>query len=390
MQAFYNLKNYFNTSIWAWFFPRKMKVIHIAQTHKDKLFIKEKKPSPKMIDKVAQSQLQVAIAIQKYPGIPIVSESLENEMRDGQYYEESDQDLSLILSEHMVNQIMKTKIANIFPHGIPTALEQLTVEQRDALYEHGAAMILWFLNKVTILHPCVHSSELKKDMREVFDHPMDIDNPDNPSILEEIEARKILKKVDDLNDRRELEAIECVEVAAYEKYRNLNEGRVLLVYGAAHNFKPYCDARGYKHQYIDCSVKIKKLYSWRNFLLSYGMFSVLMLLGLIIIGIVLTSELGVLTAVATAMVSNLTLPGMILLFVAALGIAFIAGEFIGPYFEGSSEAKVLPTSVSREERIKQLGLNQAEKDRHLKSVVELEATLKKLQKSEEPQPSWMS
>ncbi len=279
-----------------------MKIIHIAQGHKKPILIKGDKPSSDIIDKVVHSQLKVAIAIKLHLPCPVVNE------RTG-YNQE---------------RFTSRNIKKAFPTGIPTQFNQLTNEQKRMLYEEGAAQILYDIGKIPILYRS-YSTKMAARMEQVLNNPIDIS--DMPTSVACFKLEQKSNELDALSAERELEAIQYAEEAAFKKYSTFDGAKVIIVYGASHNFKPYCEERGYDHEIIDCWNKSPSRDPWRRMLRS-GVFAACTSGFLILMGVGLAVAFCGFATMAV-IVANLTIPGCALIAIATLGFAFGMGALIG-------------------------------------------------------------
>ena len=77
--------------------------------------------------------------------------------------------------------------------------------------------------------------------------------------LKSIFALKTLDLQEYVFDSREKEAIECAKEAAIQHYGKLENAQVIIVFGAAHNFKPHFDKEGITYEVIDASKMQKQI-----------------------------------------------------------------------------------------------------------------------------------
>src|SRR3990167_8415745 len=113
----------------------KLKVIHIAQTHSHpfaedvKQFERTHNIDLNIFNRVAQSQFKVAQAIKQHSGCPVILEGLNFNLKSSDQTE---------------------RFKKIFPKGLPEKFEELTANQKTALYD-GGAYILFHLGEISSL-----------------------------------------------------------------------------------------------------------------------------------------------------------------------------------------------------------------------------------------------
>ncbi|OYV56341.1 MAG: hypothetical protein B7X00_00240, partial [Legionella sp. 21-45-4] len=139
-----------------------------------------------------------------------------------------------------------------------------------------------------------------------------------------------LNAINALRSQREKEAIECAEEAAFEDKGNIVNSTVIIVYGSTHDFKPYCDEYDHVYERIECSERQyddkhqPKKRNWKPLIVA-GTLADFILIGagasLYFSGIITPLMLG-------AAVATLTLPGAILVGIAALVLVFSVGALI--------------------------------------------------------------
>lgn len=179
-----------------------IKVTHIAQAHRLRFGIEA---SDVYMEYSLRSQLTIAKLLQDNKTTPVFLEGL---------------------TENSSNY--SGPIANVarhfFPRGVPETLAELTKDQKEFLYEYGAARTLHFLGVIQTLNRSIHPEQSEK-----------ID--------------RLIKAGDysHINERREIEAMLCIAEVISEKETD----NVFLIYGGAHNFSSYCTKHGYEYDRID-------------------------------------------------------------------------------------------------------------------------------------------
>lgn len=191
-----------------------MKIIHLACLHHlpDKSTSEVRAQKPGLFEEVARSQFLAARYIRANPNMPVLQEGATVD-------QSSLRDVDII-----------TKI--YFPNGFPDSYEELTSEQKEHLYEFGAARIMFGLGVIPALYKSIHES-----VGEAFDK----------KIEKKLAKGKYYDQIDYVSIKREKEAIECAKEAAIERYGNAKDAEVIVVFGRAHNFKPLCAEQGIEH-----------------------------------------------------------------------------------------------------------------------------------------------
>ncbi len=185
---------------------RAMKIIHLAQRHKLPFRLK---PSRKIFEATASSQFMVAQEIRRHPGCPIVCEGL---------YENASNASSLMMSS-----VAKM----IFTKGFPTDFNELTLTQKEFLYDKGAVFTLFYLGEIPSMYKSIH-----KEISDVIEKQIE----DGSSLH--------------MFAPREKEAMDCAKEAAIDFYGKTDNSTVIIVFGGMHDFKPYCDVQRYEHEMI--------------------------------------------------------------------------------------------------------------------------------------------
>ncbi len=189
---------------------KKVKIIHINQQHKLPFGIK---PVPETVKATVQSQFMIAQELKKHLKCPILLEGL---------YEDGFNGTSLPFA-HVAKML--------FPKGFPKNFAELTQLQQDFLYDQGAVFTLFYLGEIPSMCKSIHK-----------------------------EASRIINKqisegaYEKIHSPREIEAIECAKEAAIRQFGTLDNATVIIVFGGAHNFKPYCEKEGFEHEVINTQV----------------------------------------------------------------------------------------------------------------------------------------
>lgn len=196
----------------------KLEIIHIAQQHRPGYGTETWSQSDWELCKamVVESQFKVAKAIKQYPKCyPVVVEGFH--------------------SAAFLGKETREKIKATFPQGLPDTLQELSEAQKDMLWEHEGADILYSLGDIMSTLPA--DDRLDKVLPEVNSNPIYKKNPELASARVHAET-----------PRREKQAIaQAIKAAVISKelqdLYNLNSKiqplRVLLVFGARHDFASY-------------------------------------------------------------------------------------------------------------------------------------------------------
>lgn len=205
-----------------------IKIIHLAQTHAYPFGSLEQTglsfgEREELLTQIAQSQLAIAQHIkQNYPGYPLVIEGLSSTCEN---------------PNDSIRADVLTHIKNIFPTGLPEPHENLSPEQKMAFYKHGAGIILFVLGELSIIY---RATKLNTSPHAELSQLV---SPKSPrSFLTHLPFYNYfrLRNVLRLNTPREEQAIECVIEANDLHYsRTAKQSPILLLFGAAHNFKQY-------------------------------------------------------------------------------------------------------------------------------------------------------
>jgi len=163
-------------------------------------------------ERVIESQLLVIEAIRRYPGCPILLQSLDETLNVHDCERES---------------VLTAKV--LFPRGIPSNVEDLTLAQKRALYEYGAADLMLLLGEIPTLHRAIH--------REV-----------NSSLMQ----KALSGDYEATFTAIPKEAVMCAkEVFSSHLCANQNPPTALVIFGALHDFNSFCEAEGISHERID-------------------------------------------------------------------------------------------------------------------------------------------
>ncbi|BCA94874.1 hypothetical protein TUM19329_12350 [Legionella antarctica] len=188
-----------------------MRIIHIAQLHKIPFI---NKPTKEVFDRVIQSQLKVAQEIKKHPHhFPVVVEGLSKNLKDASF------------------SGMSNYLKMRFPSGLPTNSNELNQKEKEFIYEYGAALTLFILGEIPSIYKSIH-----KEAHEVI--RTEISNGNFQNIFAP----------------REEEAIKCIKETAINHFGKIDDSTVIIVFGAKHNFKPYCIRENFDLEVIDTTL----------------------------------------------------------------------------------------------------------------------------------------
>lgn len=215
-----------------------MKIIHLGVYHKffeaehyTQSYLRAMKTL--VYETVVESQFIAAMYLLGHPDIPIVQEGYSEDVR------RSDYDAMPAEHDHEFN--------NAFPKGFPSHIDELTPEQKELLYEHGAVDTLFFLNKIPTIYKSIHV--------EVADLYIE-------KVHKKLKKGKGYLEIDYINIKREKEVIECCKEAAKENFLGGEENaRIIISYGVLHDFEPICNEYGIKHEFVstvnDAALKME-------------------------------------------------------------------------------------------------------------------------------------
>lgn len=187
---------------------KKMKIIHIKQRHNLPFNIK---PTDDYIESAAHSQFLVAQSIKKMKNYPILDEGLCEDILESANLEP-----------------MSSIARAVFFDGMPDDFDELTSLQKEFLYDYGGAHTLLFLGDIHTLYKSIHRETAKEIDKRI----------ENGNFL-------------DMLVPREEEAMSCAKEIAINKFDNLDHATIIIVYGAAHDFSPYCKKEGFIYETID-------------------------------------------------------------------------------------------------------------------------------------------
>ncbi len=159
---------------------------------------------------IVRAQYEIAHYLLRNSNLPIVAESF---------------------SVNMLSAAFGANNHRLFPEGLPTNFEQLTFSQKKVLYEMGAAFALVYDGSLPIIYKSIDEEDGGKAESEL-------------SKISYRESDKRLKTETDFLNRENL-ALDNVEIAAKAHYGSSNEGTVILIFGAGHDFKKECSERGH-------------------------------------------------------------------------------------------------------------------------------------------------
>jgi hypothetical protein len=183
---------------------KKIEFIHVQQMHS----VDDLKPNKDLYEAVIHSQLAVAKAIKAHPECPVLLEAL---------YEDGAHDSAF--------PAIHRKVQEKFPTGFRYEFQELSYSQKKLIYSKGAPRILFFLGEIPGLYKTIHKEE-------------------GIAIDRQIAAGL----TDGIFKPREEQAVLCVKEAAAK----IDVSKFLVIFGSAHNFKPFCKREGFSHTAIDC------------------------------------------------------------------------------------------------------------------------------------------
>lgn len=203
----------------------KVKIIHIGQVHALPF---DQNPPQEFMNIVIRCQISIGQYIMKNPNFLVVKESLKTDYTD------------LLQFPSWVDGTKK-----LFPKGFPDNIDDMNELQKKFLYNEGAVYTLFFLGMI----PCIYKS-IHEDAAEYVKN--------NQNSLEKIATNPEINY-----NLREEEAIKCIKELVIKKDMQTSSNgdiTILLVYGAAHDFKPYCTREGFESEFIDHSDEFRAFY----------------------------------------------------------------------------------------------------------------------------------
>lgn len=161
---------------------------------------------------VVRSQLKVVETIRNFQGdFHVFTESLEKDL------DIKDCDRSIVFMAH-----------HLFPDGIPSTIDELTLSQKDFIYDYGAPDLMLFLNQIPKLY-----ATSKKISRLMLENA--IKQGDTETQF----------------DAREEETIACVkEVFTSQEATNRGQPVALVVFGGSHDFQTLSNREGFSYEKI--------------------------------------------------------------------------------------------------------------------------------------------
>lgn len=183
---------------------KKIHFVHVKQIHSPG----EGVPTKPLYEKVIRSQLAVAKAIRARPECPILVEGLFTDAMPGKHL-------------GAIHRLLQEK----FPTGFRYEFNELSHSQKQLIYTHGAPRILYHLGEIPMAFKSIHQ---KTGVA--------------------IDLQVAAGMTDGMFRPREEEAVLCTKEAAAK----VNASKFLVVFGAAHKFRPYCKREGFSYSSIDC------------------------------------------------------------------------------------------------------------------------------------------
>jgi hypothetical protein len=181
-----------------------LEVIHLKQLHALN-GIPHTKATDEQLEAVALSQYRVSQYILQNYKLPVVHEAI-------------DKDMDCIDDKGFCSFIRGA----IFPGGLPHSFEDFNKQQKAFLYKYGGATSLLVFDLIPKLH--------KSITREILDAFFN-------------------KKID--RETLEERVIDNVKQASEQHFQDLSNNKIILVFGAAHDFRNECTAYGYNLTNID-------------------------------------------------------------------------------------------------------------------------------------------
>jgi hypothetical protein len=200
-----------------------MKIIHLKQRHREIVnFTKNqvKSINSEYCERTAESQFLVAQEILKYPEAPIVFEGIHE---------------NLLLSSFCHKLCVEAK--QIFPGGMPSNFHMLNPQQKKFLYWQSGPYTLLFLDLISGLYKSI------REKTYIFIDNKLKNSPIQPDFYKFI-----------VYDLREREAMFCIK----ELISQYHCQTIILVFGAAHDFEPYCIEEGIMHEAVNCISLLDK------------------------------------------------------------------------------------------------------------------------------------
>ncbi len=182
----------------------KPRFIHIKDRHTAPVTFRNAEDKQFYTGLMLESQLRVIEAIRQHPGCPVLFQGL-------------DEDRNLDACSPGIIKEAKW----LFSNDIPTTVNALNGAQREFLCDYQAANLLLFLGEIPILYKTLHKDA---NGRTLLDAPTSM----------ELLFTQIPKDV-----------VSC----AQESVRHYT--KVLVVFGAMHDFKQFSEEAGFQHEVID-------------------------------------------------------------------------------------------------------------------------------------------
>lgn len=207
-------------------------VIHLAQTHR---LPPDIKPLPAFKESVIESQIKISAFIKANKDAAVMLESLYEDLTPG------------VRQEMLKKKISMAAVAEqIFPHGLPDTPTRLNELQRDFLYEYGAVQVMYYRGDIRHVHRSTSPEEQAKNEAAVKKCGPDRYGENWPLMIErDKELRALI-----------FDARERIVIDAAQQLKDKGEKKIILVYGAAHDFTGSIKEReGFNLTKVDASVR---------------------------------------------------------------------------------------------------------------------------------------
>lgn len=198
-----------------------IEIIHLKQFHKIP-GIPNYDEQNEICNTVAKSQFKLANYLAHNNNTPVVLESLYDNIN----------------CENSSEMCAVTKEV-VFPDGLPNSFEDLSYAQKVMLYEYGATITLTYMGVLPQTYPSIDSDSSDK-----------IDAEARKLSYEELYLK--VTTTEDFGNREHF-ALDNAKLAAQDHYGSSTQGKVFIVFGAAHDFRKECIEFGYQHSEIDFS-----------------------------------------------------------------------------------------------------------------------------------------
>lgn len=191
-----------------------LEITHLKQLHKIP-GIPDYDSNQDICVQVARAQYELASYLTKNTNIPVIRESLYDDIDCINYI-----DICNITKEIF------------FPNGLPDSFEKLNHLQRTMLYREGAALTLTYMGVLPKIYKAIEKEDSDR-IDEIFN-----------TLPYHVLYNKITTE-DDFGNRENF-ALDKATSVAQDYYGSPSQGKVFIIFGAAHDFKKECAERGFK------------------------------------------------------------------------------------------------------------------------------------------------